>query len=287
VTSLHGPRAVLVLRLRRGAHEPGLVCARAAAAALGPVLERAWLLERNAARERSLVESSERRIARLGFDLHDGALQDVAVLAADLRLFREQLARALFEAESRGLLLGRIADLEARLEALDDDLREIATSFQSSRYHGRPLQDVLDDEVASFARRSDTRASLHTSGDLSDLTDSQRIAILRIVQEALSNVREHSGATEVRTSIVHRGGKIEVEVVDDGRGFSVEATLLRAARNGRLGLVGMAERVRLLGGRLEVDSRPGGPTTISATLPEWRPVVKEADAQPIRTPTPR
>ena len=55
-------------------------------------------------------------------------------------------------------------------------------------------------------------------------------------------------------------------------GFDVERTLVRAAHRGRLGLVGMAERVRLLGGRLAVDSRPGGPTTVSATIPRWEPI---------------
>jgi signal transduction histidine kinase len=61
-------------------------------------------------------------------------------------------------------------------------------------------------------------------------------------------------------------------VRDDGRGFDVERALVRAAERGRLGLVGMAERVRLLGGRLEVDSRPGGPTVVSAVIPRWEPI---------------
>jgi len=58
---------------------------------------------------------------------------------------------------------------------------------------------------------------------------------------------------------------------DDGRGFEVERTLVDAARTGHLGLVGMSERVRLLGGRLDVESRPGGPTRIAAVIPRWRP----------------
>jgi signal transduction histidine kinase len=56
-------------------------------------------------------------------------------------------------------------------------------------------------------------------------------------------------------------------VTDDGCGFDPETSLVRAARDGHLGLVGMYERVRLLGGRTQIDSRPGGPTVISVTLP--------------------
>jgi hypothetical protein len=58
-------------------------------------------------------------------------------------------------------------------------------------------------------------------------------------------------------------------VTDDGAGFNVERTLVRAARSGRLGLVGMAERVRLLGGVFDIDSAPGAGTTISVSLPRW------------------
>jgi signal transduction histidine kinase len=65
--------------------------------------------------------------------------------------------------------------------------------------------------------------------------------------------------------------ELRAEVTDDGHGFEVEPTLVQAARGGRLGLVGMSERVRLLEGRLDVESRPGGPTRIAATIPRWRP----------------
>jgi signal transduction histidine kinase len=60
-----------------------------------------------------------------------------------------------------------------------------------------------------------------------------------------------------------------VEVSDDGGGFDPQSTLVRAARAGRLGLVGMHERVRMLGGSTRIDSKPGGPTVISADLPPW------------------
>jgi len=58
-------------------------------------------------------------------------------------------------------------------------------------------------------------------------------------------------------------------VIDDGCGFDLESTLARAAQAGRLGLVGMQERVRMLGGLTRIESREGGPTVISATLPAW------------------
>jgi signal transduction histidine kinase len=124
------------------------------------------------------------------------------------------------------------------------------------------------------------RVTLEVSGDLDSMTASQRIALYRIVQEGLSNVREHSGAKEVRIRVHESVRGTEAQIVDDGRGFEVAKTLIRAAKRGRLGLVGMGERVRLLGGSFDVDSRPGGPTTLSLLLPHWQPVTAAAAPEP-------
>jgi signal transduction histidine kinase len=97
------------------------------------------------------------------------------------------------------------------------------------------------------------------------------------VQEALTNVREHSRATTVSITIVERHGDVELEIVDDGHGFDVESRLLEAARRGHLGVVGMNERVRLLGGAFTLQSQRGGPTRIYVSLPAWRPIAGDQD----------
>jgi signal transduction histidine kinase len=272
------PCGALVVRTMREGRDLSLLLAEETAAAIAPILEREALLERNAAKERSLVEASERRLTRLGFDLHDGPIQSIAFLTADLRLFRRQLEPFARGHADGGRLVGRLADIEARLGRLDTDLRELSHSLESATIATRPLDEVLAGEVDSFRRESDIDATLSRKGDMTGLTASQRIAIVRIVQEALSNVREHSGAATVNVSVSARRDGVHAEIVDDGRGFPVERTLVRAARTGRLGLLGMSERVRLLGGRFDVDSRPGGPTTISVVLPFWQPLAAPASA---------
>jgi signal transduction histidine kinase len=265
--------AVLVGRAAGpGLHARCRAVLAAAAAAVQPALEKDLLLRRSTEREQALVESTERRAIRLGLDLHDGPLQDLAVLADDVRLLRRQLGEALDGSEHREILLGRTDDVEARLIALDGELRELARSFEAPSFASRPLRDVLEREVTVFRRRADMGATLEVRGDLSTLTVSQRIAIVRIVQESLANAREHSGATEVKVSVVARPGVVRASVTDNGRGFDVEPSLVHAAGQGRLGLVGMSERVRLLGGAFDVQSTEGGPTTVSVALPEWRPL---------------
>ena len=73
---------------------------------------------------------------------------------------------------------------------------------------------------------------------------------------------------------------VQAKVVDDGRGFDLESTLMGAARQGRIGLLAMNERVRLRGGQCRIESRPGGPTTVSVALERWLPL--QVSSQPSR-----
>jgi len=266
------PYAVLVARARPEDRRRTIVFLKEAAARISQLLEREMLLERNAARERGLVEAREKRLLRLGFDLHDGPLQDLVALASDLRLAQEQIGEHV-SGRSRQLVLGRFEDLGAQIVELDGKLRELAHSLEPSGVVDRPLVGVLRHEVESFERRVEMQVRLDISGNFDELTASQRIALYQIVQEGLANVRNHSEASEVVVSVRSHTEGIEAEIVDDGKGFAVAQTLIRAAKRGRLGLVGIGERVRLLGGTFDVQSCPGGPTTLSLRLPHWQPPV--------------
>jgi signal transduction histidine kinase len=260
-----------------GSAEPGTrdVCQSflaEAVAMMGAILERDALLVSNAASERALVESSERKLTRLGFDLHDGPIQDVAVVAEDLREFRDQIDKIL-KAGHRKLVRGRLKELESQLLSLDVDLRRISNEVRAaSILLNRPFRGALQDVAQAFAARTSIHPRLAVDGETSSLSASQQIALLNIIHESLSNIREHSSATEVKILVSVNAKGVEARVIDNGRGFDLEATLARAAREGRLGLVAMHERVRLLGGQCRIDSRRGGPTVISVSLQRWEPL---------------
>jgi signal transduction histidine kinase len=265
------PVAALVVRAAPDDRAQALALAHEAAATVSPLLHLDGLLARSAARERALVETTERHLVRLGFDIHDGALQELAALASDIRLFQAQLAEVVEGDEREEVVLGRVADLEGRVVAIDQELRELTQSLESPAAVTGSLPDAIAATLRRFGEETGLPHELDLQGDLEDLTSSQTIALTRIVQEALSNVRDHSGASSVRVAARGTKALLEVEINDDGRGFDVEERLVEAARGGRLGLIGMAERVRLLGGRLDVSSTPGGPTTVTARIPRWRP----------------
>ena len=251
------------------------VCLSALAAAVSPILERAMLLERSAERERSVSRATERRLTRLGFDLHDGPIQEIVALGGELHRLREELYPFLPN-EQREHAYDRLAELGRHLGELNLELRELAHSLESKSVVSRPLEEVLHREVDTFVARSGIQAALTIEGSPSFLTDSQRVTIFRAVQEALTNVREHSGAQSAAVRLRCRRGWTELRIHDDGRGFNVESGLTSAAKRGRLGVIGISERVRMLGGRFELDSAPGGPTVLSITLPRYEPLELDA-----------
>lgn len=215
------------------------------------------------------TDVAERRLARIRFDLHDGPQQDLMLLAEDLRFFRSQLDSVLVGDETRERALGRFDDFEARLIALDADLRRISVSAESPFLHDESLPDALSEVIEVFAQRTGIEPQVRLRGDFSDLTDSQNITLLSLIREGLGNIREHAAAEHVTISLTSDADGVKATVTDDGRGFDPEAALVNAARGGHMGLVGMHERVRLLGGQTNIDSRPGGPTVISVSLPAW------------------
>jgi signal transduction histidine kinase len=220
--------------------------------------------------EPDLAAANERLLVRLGFDIHDGPLQQVYALAQDVRLLREQVD-VLVEGEHARRLSGRFDDLDAQLAELHLDLRDLAHSLEPRSLLQLPLPDAVARELASLERRTGMTTSFVAHGSFDDLTDSQRIALLRVLQEALSNARQHSGAREVAVTLRHEPRGVCMSVRDDGHGF--EPARVRPAASGEsgIGVAGMRERLRLLDGRLEIDSALGGPTVVRAILPAWAP----------------
>ena len=216
------------------------------------------------------VDALERRLRRLGFDLHDGALQDLTALAAELASVRRQVVPRVSE-EIRDRVDGRFDDIQARLVAVDQTLRSLVDTVRGGQEPIEALDTKIAREVAALRDGSGIEADLEINGSFAELTESRRIVIFQIVREALTNIREHSGAKHVRVRVVEHEGSVEVSVEDDGCGFDRDAAMLEASVMRRFGLVGMAERVEMLGSELEVDSEPGGGTRISFVLDAWVP----------------
>ena len=164
-------------------------------------------------------------------------------------------------------LAARLEDLHGFASAVEAGLREMAGSIEGKSLARRSLFEVLSNAVRLAALRGDVEPELEIVGDVDNLAESERIAVARFVQEALSNAQKHSQATWVLVRVRVYADTVVAAVVDDGIGFPVESTVMEAGRRGRLGLVGMHERARLLDGTCALVSEPGAGTSASITLP--------------------
>lgn len=194
-------------------------------------------------------EVERRRVAR---DLHDEVNQ--ALTAILLRL----------EAISQDAPPG-VADELSELKALTnramDELLQLARQLRPTALDEHGLVPAIEGQVERFAEQTGIEATLKTEGDASALSDDKQVAVYRVAQEALSNVVSHADARRVEVELAAVNGRVELRVRDDGRGFEPSAP-----RTG-LGVSGMAERARLMGGELSIDSEPGGGTSLTLRLP--------------------
>jgi PAS domain S-box-containing protein len=214
----------------------------------------ATAVEREEAEEalREVREADRERIAR---DLHDEALQDLTYTLAEMQLVQaisndpglnDRLERAVQALERVGQgVRGTIQDL--RLEGGDQDrnfvkMLESLVELNRRRYLNRDIRLDVEDSFPST------------------LLGERGTELLRIVQEALANARRHSGASSVWVAAGDSGGKLWVEVSDDGRGFDPAKT------PAGMGLRGMRERTRTLGGDLKIKTQPGEGVTVRFEL---------------------
>lgn len=269
VTSFQQPCAVLAF-----CHKPERDGqASALATTLGWLLsrafERAALFNSAAEHAAVLVRSSERRMTRIGFDLHDGALQDVALMVGEIDALRDSLTRRRTHVGDD--VIARVDDLAGLAGYLNENLREVANSLDATSEMRRPFAEALNGILRAFSMRAGIEPELEVIGEVDGLSESQRIALLRVAQECLTNIREHSRADRVRIAITVGSAQVDATIEDNGIGFEVDAALRDSARRGRMGLIGIVERIRLLGGFCDINSQPGEGCRVSLSVQRWTP----------------
>jgi two-component system NarL family sensor kinase len=222
------------------------------ASQVGIAIERARLAE-DATR---LARAEERtRIAR---EIHDTLAQGLTAIALNIEGALHRLDTDPDQARER---LERA--LAMARENLEDARRSVLDLRGASRLEGKGLVEALAGLARSFT--SDSGVPVHLAVTYADrLPMRTESELFRIAQEALTNVRKHAHANSVELSLRRRGATLSLSVRDDGRGFSPRA---RVAGGSSHGLVGMRERARLLGGRIELSSAPGKGTRIVARVP--------------------
>lgn len=264
------PCAMIAWTDRVGGEQMTRTLAQRSAELLTLAFERAVLLDGSVAQHAALARSAERRLSRVALDLHDGPLQDIALLRGELAALHGSLSASAGNGSQRDPL-ATVEDLLAIAEATEADMRELARSMESASLLKRPLDESLRSSARAFALRTGIEPRVQLNGDLAGLTNMERVALLRVVGEALANAREHSGATAVEIAVSVGEAEVVASVSDNGCGFQIETALPEGARRGSLGLLGMMERARLLGGACHVQSRAGAGTAVTVRFDRYFP----------------
>jgi signal transduction histidine kinase len=212
------------------------------------------------------VEAVKRRLNRLALDVHDGPMQNLAVIGFSLGDLRRRM-HALVPADQHAGIDAGMEQIGAELSRVESDLRALIGALEHGGVTSVPVVDAIQIEIEEFGRRSAVIPSLTVVGEPRTETDSQRIALQSVTRAALANVAKHSAAKSVKVRLHGTPEAVTLEIEDDGRGFDPS----RPPKKGHFGVNGMRERVGMLGGTLDIQSRPGGPTRITATLETWRP----------------
>ena len=217
-------------------------------------------LQRLVAAQDSMQENERRRIAR---ELHDDLQQSLSAIKMDLAEIRQRVA---VDPPSVAPLLAAIDELTT---ATIVSTRRIVNDLRPQILDGLGLQPALDRLVHQFGRRSGLRCALDMSDpglrSMPQPTSDVSTCLYRVAQEALNNVAKHAQAASVSVRLAAPpGGRLVLRVVDDGAGIRPED--LR--KPGSFGLLGMQERLRVLGGTLSVAARAQGPgTVVEASVP--------------------
>ena len=200
---------------------------------------------------------------RLAGDIHDGLAQNFSSILLTARSAPHGGPAAVTEAL-------RLIENSAR-EGLEES-RRVVGALAPKGLADTGLTASLDRLLAALADQTGIQTELHVEGPLTSLPTTLEVALLRVAQGGLANVRQHSDASRVVVSLTDAGDTVRLDIVDDGKGFDPAATATASAesqgpRRGGYGLRSSRDRLRSLGGGLDIESRPGDGTALTAYLP--------------------
>jgi GAF domain-containing protein len=230
-------------------------------------VEHSRLLQKT--REIAIVEER----TRLARDMHDGVAQNLAYLLI-------QVDRCLNMVEEGGKLETQLEQISALLKQNIEELRRNIFDLRPVDLEGKSIFDVLKNFVAEFGRRWNLKTTCVVAGEFVEVSPEVESSLYRILQETLSNARQHAQCTQLSVKVmVKANDSVTLEVQDNGQGFDVEnlaqipakagqspATLDKSSRRRGLGLISMRERAIRLGGQVVIESNRTG-TQVRATLP--------------------
>ena len=200
-------------------------------------------------------EEERKRIAR---ELHDELGQSLTALRMDVNWLEARPDCAAPQ------IAERLLAMEGLINRTVDSMRRISEDLRPGMLDDLGLAAALEDHVERFIENAGIPCELDMSQEEFEISDQVATAVFRIVQESLTNIARHSGATRVAIRVTESGDEIHLSVQDNGRGLPIETPM---EKRKSYGILGMRERVKMLGGHFEISGSPATGTRVEVRIP--------------------
>lgn len=218
------------------------------------------------ATQRRLITEREDERKALAREIHDQVIQDL--LSFNYRL--EEIESG----ETAQSIQKEVESIRQGIRNVVSELRQICSDLRPPTIDHHGLSAAIDSLAHEWEDRSNIHVHLEIDPGLGRLPETIELSVFRIVQEGLSNIRKHSSAKHVRLSVQRTpSASLLVRLEDDGQGLSVPPDLASLTINKHFGLVGISERVALLGGLMNIESSRGGGMILQVEIPSPYPIV--------------
>ncbi|MFZ0549064.1 MAG: ATP-binding cassette domain-containing protein [Candidatus Promineifilaceae bacterium] len=216
------------------------------------------------AQRRLLTEREEER-KHLARELHDQLIQDLLSLNYQLEEIQSKTGDNPIE------LADDLDEVRNEVRSMVEDLRRICGNLRPPTIDSLGLGSALQSSLHSWSERTGILATLHLDINFGRLPEELELSIFRIIQEGLSNVWKHSGASCVEVTLKHTSPRtLLISLADDGTGLEYGFDLSTMGQDGHFGLLGISERVALMGGRLNFENRQSGGLLLQVEVPHPR-----------------
>lgn len=224
-------------------------------------LDNAQLYTSLQAEHEKFLAAEEQVRKELARDLHDGPAQRLAAICMEVEILRKLLT------SDPSRLPGELDSLETLARKANREVRTLQFQLRPVMLETRGLRAAIEYYVNQLQETERVQFTLTVEGCKGRLPAKIEQAAFGIVQEALGNIRKHSGASHATIRMVEEPDRWVLTIVDDGRGFDVAAVLRSYETRGSLGLLNMRERGQAVGGNLDLTSIPGAGTTVRLAIP--------------------
>jgi signal transduction histidine kinase len=215
---------------------------------------------------RKLIEAHEQERTRIGRDLHDDFVQRLVMLPLELGGVQQDVP------DSASEVRARIGTLQDETTRLTNDVQLLSHELHSSKLEYLGIVGATKNFCKEFSERHKVEIDFQSHDLPTALPTEVSLSLFRVLQEALRNATKHSGVKRFEVRLWGSMGEIHLTISDLGAGFDTET----AMKGTGLGLTSMQERLRLVGGKLSINSQPKGGTTIQARIPSIQAAIPSA-----------